>query len=511
MSETQDTTGTPIHDPVATLRHDLRTPLNQIIGYSELLQEEATDAGQSSTQEDLGRILNASRNLLAMINAVIEPSQIKLLKELPDLKHLGEQKPVNPTLPSPVDLDLVMPKIAEEEKTLKPEKHSQANILVVDDDPQNCDLLARRLVQEGYQVIQAYGGNEALAKLRSELVIDVVLLDVLMPDLGGFEVLVLIKEDEKLRHIPVIMISALDQLESVVRCIQHGADDYLGKPFNLTFLRARLGASLDRKRLRDQEQRIYLALKKTQEQLVGELAEAEAYVRTQLPKLITGKVSTQWEFISSSSLGGDAFGYHWLDEHHFCLYLLDVCGHGVGAALLSISALNTISGQALSGVDFKDPAQVLGALNGAFQMETHNNMYFTMWYGIYDARTGTLTYASAGHPPALLLEPGSTTGPIQLKTPNFLVGGLRNIKFVTATTQIKPGSRLYVFSDGVYEIRRPGLPMMSLTDLSDFLAVQPPESTTVLKDVWTMVRHAHGSDKPLEDDFSIMEFRFADE
>lgn len=495
----------PKHDAVATLRHDLRTPLNQIIGYSELLQEDTEDAG---TKQDLERILNASRQLLSMINAVIEPTQIQLLKELPDLKQLVHTKPANPSLPAPADLDVILPKIAEADAHDVVPAKIRANVLVVDDDPQNCDLLSRRLVQEGYHVEQAHGGHEALAKLRSDLVIDVVLLDVLMPDLGGFEVLVTIKNDEKLRHTPVIMISALDQLESVVRCVQNGADDYLGKPYNLTFLRARLGASLDRKFLRDQEQRTYLALKQTQEQLVGELAEAVAYVRTQLPAPITGKVSTQWEFISSSSLGGDAFGYYWMDEHRFCVYLLDVCGHGVGAALLSISALNTISGQALAGVDFKNPSQVLAALNGVFQMETHNNMYFTMWYGIYDARTGEMTYASAGHPPALLLEPGSTT-PIQLRTPNFFIGGMPDIEFSTTTCKIKPGSRLYIFSDGVYEIKRPGQEMMSLDDLAAFLAAQPHDSTTVIKDVWKMVYEAHGGEGVLDDDFSIMEVRFS--
>lgn len=269
------------------LRHDLRTPLNQIIGYSELLQEEAVDAGQTQTQEDLDRILSASRHLLGMINAVIVPEQIQLVKDLPELQHLGVEAPPNPTLPSPVDLDVILPKIALAESVAPPpEKHEQATVLVVDDDPQNCDLLARRLLQEGYEVVQAAGGHEALARLRSDPTIDVVLLDVLMPDLGGFEVLVTLKGDEKLRHIPVIMISALDQLESVVRCIQNGADDYLGKPFNLTFLRARLGASLDRKRLRDQEQQIYLALKKTQEALVIEQEKSEMLLLNMLPKAV---------------------------------------------------------------------------------------------------------------------------------------------------------------------------------------------------------------------------------
>ncbi len=277
----------PSHDAVATLRHDLRTPLNQIIGYGELLQEEASDAGQTSTHDDLGRILSASRHLLGMINAVIDPGQIQLLKNLPDLKNIDSETAANPSLISKTDLDLILPKIAVEENVESPTgKKENALILIVDDEPLNCDMLARRLVQEGYEVVQAYGGVDALDKLRGELPIDVVLLDVLMPGMGGYEVLDIIKGDEKLRHIPVIMISALDQLESVVRCIQNGADDYLGKPFNLTFLRARLGASLDRKRLRDQEQRIYLALKKTQEQLVIEQEKSEMLLLNMLPKAV---------------------------------------------------------------------------------------------------------------------------------------------------------------------------------------------------------------------------------
>ncbi len=496
----------PARDPIIELRHDLRTPLNQIIGYSELLQEEAQDSGEKSLDEDLARILFASRNLLGMINKVVDTQYLQVVDRLPDLKNLNAESVPHPSLFSSEDLAVLLPKI-NNDSDVPPPQCINANILVVDDDPQNCDLLSRRLVQEGYCVFQAGGGRAALEKLRSDVSIDVVLLDVLMPELDGFEVLVQIKSDEKLRHIPVIMISALDQLDSVLRCIQNGADDYLGKPFNLTFLRARLGASLDRKRLRDQEQKTYLALKKTQDQLVEELAEADAYVRTQLPERITGRIVTDWEFNSSSSLGGDSFGYRWLNDHCFSMYLLDVCGHGVGAALLSISALNTISGQALPGVDFHDPKQVLAGLNLAFNMERHNNMYFTLWYGVYDSRNQMLSYASAGHPPAFLFAPDSTGEPLQLRTHNLFIGGLPDIEFTQDAVKVLPGSRLYVLSDGVYEIRRPNLPMMSLKDLADFLHAQPRESKTVLKDLWTMVKTAHG-EGVLEDDFSVMEFRF---
>jgi sigma-B regulation protein RsbU (phosphoserine phosphatase) len=328
-----------------------------------------------------------------------------------------------------------------------------------------------------------------------------------MPEMNGHDVLQEIKADERLRHIPVIMISALDELDTVLRCIQNGADDYLSKPFNPTFLRARLGSSLDRKRLRDQEQKTYLELKKTQEQLVSELSEAAAYVRTQLPERISGKIRTNWEFNSSSSLGGDAFGYQWLDEHRFSIYLLDVCGHGVGAALLSISALRTIRNQSLESVDFYSPAQVLAGLNAAFQMERHNNMYFTLWYGVYDVRRQELTYASGGHPPACLIPAGASGEPVQLRTPNLFIGGLLDVEFSQAVVKIEPGSRLYVLSDGVYEIRRKTGPMMTLKEIFDFLAAQSWEEEESLKKLWNWVWTEHG-ETVLEDDFSIVEVRF---
>jgi class 3 adenylate cyclase len=127
-----------------------------------------------------------------------------------------------------------------------------ANVLVVDDDPLNRSLLARSLEREGHRYATAENGRQALEMLRAEP-FDVVLLDVLMPKMDGYEVLAAIEADAGLRHIPVIMISALEELESVVRCIEMGADDYLPKPFDPVLLRARMNGSLTKKRLHDLE------------------------------------------------------------------------------------------------------------------------------------------------------------------------------------------------------------------------------------------------------------------
>ena len=135
----------------------------------------------------------------------------------------------------------------------------QGFVLVVDDIEENRDVLSRRLKRQGYAVATTENGREALEKLRSGT-FDLVLLDIMMPEMDGYEVLQRLKADEALRHIPVIMISALSELDSVVRCIGMGAEDYLPKPFNPTLLKARIGACLEKKRARDREQELSAAL-----------------------------------------------------------------------------------------------------------------------------------------------------------------------------------------------------------------------------------------------------------
>src|SRR5215217_4891992 len=131
----------------------------------------------------------------------------------------------------------------------------RGRVLVVDDAAINLKLLERALRNEGYEPVLAENGSEALALLRSDVShsVDLVLLDILMPILDGYETLAAIKADPALRHLPVIMITAVEETESAVRCIELGATDYLPKPFNAAVLRARIGASLVAKRLRDLE------------------------------------------------------------------------------------------------------------------------------------------------------------------------------------------------------------------------------------------------------------------
>jgi len=135
-----------------------------------------------------------------------------------------------------------------------------------------------------------------------------------------------------------------------------------------------------------------------------EIGKARSYVEALLPAPLTdGPVKADWLFEPCSKLGGDAFGYGALSGTQFLIYMMDVSGHGAGAALHSVAVMNLLRQRALPGTDMADPAQVLAALNHMFQMDDHAGMYFTLWYGVYDTASRQLRYASAGHHPAFLI------------------------------------------------------------------------------------------------------------
>jgi len=385
----------------------------------------------------------------------------------------------------------------------KSSESKSSRILIVDDQEENCAVLQRRLEKEGHACAAVYDGAAALERLAAED-FDLVLLDIMMPGIDGREVLRRIKTDEKLRHVPVIMISALDQIESVVACIEQGAEDYLPKPFNPVLLRARIGSSLDRKRLRDAEQAAFAALKESQEKLAAELSEAAAYVQSVLPAPIAGgAVHADWAFIPSSSLGGDAFVYGPARDGRFAICLLDVTGHGVGAALLSISVLNVIRGESLPGVDFTDPGAVLEGLNAAFPMEKHGEMFFTAWCGMYDPATRIMRFAAGGHPPSILVRADGTTDVLAAKGP--VLGAMDGMKFRALEAEIPAGARLFVFSDGAYEIARADGSMMGHGDLRELLARAPREGGVA----WIMERLREINPQPaFDDDVSLVELSF---
>jgi sigma-B regulation protein RsbU (phosphoserine phosphatase) len=401
--------------------------------------------------------------------------------------------------------------ILQEMPVMEEKSIQQSEVLVVDDSRTMRLALIRALNGLGFHnITEANDGRQALEAVMAKS-FDLMLLDMEMPEMNGMEVLATIKADPGLNGLPVIVISGAEQTERAVECIEAGAEDYLTKPPNPTLLRARVTTSLEKKRLRDRD-RLRLVqlqtekdnLERTQRRLTKELDDAARYVRSILPEPVDTPTLIDWHYEPSTELAGDSFGYHWIDKDHLAIYLLDVCGHGVGAALLSVSAINTIRTGGLNGVDFRDPAAVLGGLNKAFPMERNNDMYFTIWYGIYHAPTRRLSHASGGHPPAFLLP---TEGGIQeVNNPGIIVGFMPDAAYESASLLIPPGARLIVICDGTYEVTKPDGSLLDFEEFKQFMAINGAEPDCFVRLLaWLKTFNGPG---PLEDDFSLVRVQF---
>ncbi len=192
---------------------------------------------------------------------------------------------------------------------------------------------------------------------------------------------------------------------------------------------------------------------RSERRLTEELSSAAAYVAATLPADLDGAVRVSSRFVPSRFLGGDAYDYRWIDDDHLAVYLIDVSGHGVGPALMSVSVHNLLRSGTLEPETLRHPDEVLTELNRLFQMEQHGGNYFTVWYGIYQASTRTLRFASAGHPPALVFTAGRLTA--QLSTNAIPIGVFEETEFVTADFVVSPESDILLYSDGAFELTSP--------------------------------------------------------
>jgi serine phosphatase RsbU (regulator of sigma subunit) len=243
-------------------------------------------------------------------------------------------------------------------------------------------------------------------------------------------------------------------------------------------------------------------------ELDRDLEKARNYVLSLLPSpIVNGAVQAEWFIVPSAKVGGDAFGYGALDNDRFAIYLIDVSGHGVGAAMLSVSILNVLRQLALPGTDFGRPSDVLNRLNAMFQMENHNGMFFTIWYGVYNRLERSLVYSSGGHHPAYLVSadrknitPFTTSGP--------LIGVQEDKRFTEAHTRIPQGSSLHLFSDGVFEVADRQGRQLGLPEFLPLLNQPAVEGRSEPQRLYQTVRNT-ARPGPLDDDFSYLVIKFA--
>lgn len=380
-------------------------------------------------------------------------------------------------------------------------------VLLIDDQRIIGEAVKRMLMAEtDIEYHYTCNPNEALS-MALKLQPTVILQDLVMPDIDGITLVRAFRSEVNTSQVPMIVLSSKEEPATKAEAFSAGANDYLVKLPDAVELIARIryhSAAYTRLLERDEA---FVALEESQKALASELNEAADYVRSLLPELMTGPdIHTAWIFKPCSSLGGDAFGYYAIDEDHFAIFLLDVCNHGVGSALLSVSAMNALMGQTLVNVNFREPIAVMDSLNSVFLMEKHNNLYFTIWYGVWQKSTRILRYSSGGHPPAILLTPDG--GVESLRCRAMPIGTLAEMTFEVAQTEIPPGSTLYVFSDGVYEIQKTSGQEMELDEFISILKAPERQAGRKVDEVLETMVELQGRSH-FDDDVSLMELKLA--
>jgi phosphoserine phosphatase RsbU/P len=333
----------------------------------------------------------------------------------------------------------------------------------------------------------------------------VILQDLVMPAIDGLQLVKFFRANKATRDTPMIVLSSKEEPVIKAQAFALGANDYLVKLPDKIELIARIRYHSRGYINLLERNEAYRRLEESRRQLAEEIAQAARYVESLLPARLDGDVRIAWRFVPSTQLGGDMFGYRWLDPDHLALYLLDVSGHGVGSSLLAVSVTNLLASQSLPNTDCHDPGKVLARLNDIFPMEKQNGKYFTIWYGVFDRPRRTLTYSNAGHPPALLYTgPSAAEAALhRLKSVGLAAGMMEGMDYDAKVVELGPFARLVLYSDGVYEIAQPDGSMWSFQEFADFVSGLPREEP-IADRLLAHVRQMHGSDV-LADDFSVLE------
>ena len=384
---------------------------------------------------------------------------------------------------------------------------AQGFVLVVDDIEANRDVLSRRLERQGYAVATADNGRQALERLRADT-FDLVLLDIMMPEMDGYEVLQHLKADEALRHIPVIMISALSELDSVVRCIEMGAEDYLPKPFNPTLLKARIGACLEKKRARDRETHLFAQLQIRNSEMARWRAAQEAdlaiarttqqgIVASALPQLDGWKVEAVYTPLIQ--VGGDVYGWRQLDHGVWLFWLADATGHGVAAALFTTLVALLFNHASAASTTARG---ILARVNAEFYSVRPRAF-------IHDGvlrrhrSDGRLSFAGAGHPPLLIRR---RDGAVEaLPSRSTMMGIDPAMEIGEAVTTLASGDVALLYTDGLYSLKSNGGERFTSQTVTDAFARIDGSADLLPRLIAELVQHAGA--QAFDDDLAAITLR----
>jgi sigma-B regulation protein RsbU (phosphoserine phosphatase) len=383
----------------------------------------------------------------------------------------------------------------------------KAKILVVDDVVENRDLLLRRLSRLGFSDIdQAANGIEALAAISAKSY-DLVLLDIMMPELDGFGVLETLRADGRINDLPVIVISALNEIDPVVRCIELGAADFMFKPFNPTLLRARVLTTLEKKALTD---RTRDELKRKQH----ELNEARTLQLALAPPPFSGRLSGRSLSIDvllepAKEVGGDLVDHFQIGDDLVVLVLGDVSDKGAGAALMMArthAMFRSLTGRPDAAALFREPQNAVGIVNAALAEGNASCMFVTFLLASFDLSTGRLAYVRAGHIPPFHRNGTGKVARLGLMGGPPL-GLVETTQYKTGAITLAPGDRLLVVTDGFTEAHDPDGAMYGEARIEEFMTALPAAETEPLKRLAALVR-AFESGRPAFDDMAAILLSF---
>jgi len=383
-------------------------------------------------------------------------------------------------------------------------------ILVVDDNDDNRYTLTLYLELEGYTNIEtAQDGEEAIARLKAER-FDLVLLDLQMPKVDGYQVLAWLKGEAPLRDLPVIMISALNEMNSVVRCIELGAVDYLLKPFNPVLLKARLGATLEKKRLRDQ---VDAHLARLEEELEAARRLQMAMVPQSFPMPSTDfPVDLYASMEPAREVGGDLYDFFMTEDGTLCFLVGDVSGKGMPAALFmarakSLIRIATELMRSRHGAA-AGPAEIIARVNRELCQDNSDLMFVTLFFAMFAPHSGVLEYCNAGHNAPYRLN--ATTVETIEGAKGIILGVRADAAYETRRLSLAPGETVYVFTDGVTEANNVTEELFSEARLEAVLrAAAGFSACDIVRAVGEAVRGFVGAALPF-DDITMMAVRRLD-
>jgi sigma-B regulation protein RsbU (phosphoserine phosphatase) len=387
----------------------------------------------------------------------------------------------------------------------------KVTVLLVDDQPLIGETVRRMVASEADVEFHYCKDPTRAIETATRVNPTVILQDLVMPEIDGLELVKRYRAHEPTMEVPIIVLSGKEEAATKAEAFALGGNDYIVKLPDRLELLARIRHHSKGYINLLQRNEAFQALAESQRQLASDVDDAAQYVRSLLPeRLDSGPIKADWRFVPSAALGGDTFSYQMLDDRHFSFYLCDVVGHGVGAALLSVSVLNAVRSQSLPHTDFTNPGQVITALNNRFQMSQQADKYFTAWYGVLDIKDRKIAYAGGGHPPALLVH-GPTENKTQiarLEATGPMVGAFDGIDYPTETCELNPYAKVFLYSDGVFEVSRPDGSMWSFEAFEELMAKPSEPRVSDMDRLMAFIRDFQGGRETYHDDFSILELKF---